>query len=807
MVKKFFTEDSLKILINTIKSLLDGKASSSHNHSISNVTNLQTTLDNKAAKADLNSHTSDTTVHITNAERANWNAAESNSIAAANSYTDDKIANLLENSTEAVDSIFELRDAMEENADAISALETIAAGHADKKHTHKVEDITDITVDAAEINYLDGVTSNVQTQLDGKSNSGHTHDDKMDKNNPTGTGSFSLNRKAYSDIGNYSFAEGYNTISSGEASHAEGTQTIASGSDSHAEGFTTEASSIASHSEGYKTIASGYASHAEGGQMNEDHSDTLPNRTLYATSYPIIGDTDIVISSSTAQGVQSHAEGTQTLAFGYSSHAEGESTNALGKYSHAEGYNSIAKGIGSHAEGQNSLASGDYSHAEGGGAGGGSGRTIAFGNYSHAEGHSTISSGEASHAEGDWTYASGLASHAEGGTFGSDGKYLSTGSTIKASEYPIIGDADITIYRTTAQGIQSHAEGTLTFAFGYSSHAEGYKSIALGDYSHAEGGFHGGPGSAPVASGNYSHAEGCATKASGYISHAEGSVTEASGEYSHAEGQSTTASGIASHAEGYDTTASGQYSHSEGKSTTASGKFQHVQGKYNIEDTTNTYAHIVGNGTSDKAPSNAHTLDWSGNAWFAGGVTATSFNGFTIGKSVPSNAVFTDTKYSAGTGISLSGTTFSNSGVRSIGTGTANGTISVNTNGKAANVAVKGLGSAAYTASTAYATSGHNHDSTYSKTTHNHDGRYLRQYGLNEININSTSGTWTVDISDASHGSVPTPWVNVTQFSSGHFWVQMAIKCDNDSNGNRAQGAVWFRNKYNGAAWSQWRQV
>lgn len=63
----------------------------------------------------------------------------------------------------------------------------------------------------------------------------------------------------------------------------------------------------------------------------------------------------------------------------------------------------------------------------------------------------------------------------------------------------------------------------------------------------------------------------------------------------------------------------------------------------------------------------------------------------------------TNTTYSAGTGISLSGTTFSNSGVRSVSTGSTNGTISVNTNGSSSNVAVKGLGSAAYTNSTAYA--------------------------------------------------------------------------------------------------------
>lgn len=55
-----------------------------------------------------------------------------------------------------------------------------------------------------------------------------------------------------------------------------------------------------------------------------------------------------------------------------------------------------------------------------------------------------------------------------------------------------------------------------------------------------------------------------------------------------------------------------------------------------------------------------------------------------------------DTTYTGSDGISLSGTTFTNSGVRSIATGTTNGTISVNTNGTSADVAVKGLGSMAY---------------------------------------------------------------------------------------------------------------
>lgn len=93
-------------------------------------------------------------------------------------------------------------------------------------------------------------------------------------------------------------------------------------------------------------------------------------------------------------------------------------------------------------------------------------------------------------------------------------------------------------------------------------------------------------------------------------------MSTASGDFSHAEGMST-ASGHASHAEGGYTTASGYASHAEGYRTTASGHNQHVQGRYNLQDTENKYAHIVGNGTED-ARSNAHTIDWDGNAWFAG---------------------------------------------------------------------------------------------------------------------------------------------------------------------------------------------
>ena len=141
------------------------------------------------------------------------------------------------------------------------------------------------------------------------------------------------------------------------------------------------------------------------------------------------------------------------------------------------------------------------------------------------------------------------------------------------------------------------------------------KNTANGKYSHAEG-------ASNSADGECSHAEGFQCSASRDCSHAEGNGTKATGFYSHAEGGFSEASGYRAHSEGEYTKAIGDDSHSEGKGTIAKFKCQHVQGRYNVEDPTSygTYAHIVGNGTDDDKRSNAHTLDWDGNAWFAGEV-------------------------------------------------------------------------------------------------------------------------------------------------------------------------------------------
>ena len=87
------------------------------------------------------------------------------------------------------------------------------------------------------------------------------------------------------------------------------------------------------------------------------------------------------------------------------------------------------------------------------------------------------------------------------------------------------------------------------------------------------------------------------------------------------------------------------------------------------------------------------------------------------------------------------------------------------------------------------------------------DIRYFRRYGLNEININITDGCWTVAISDTSHGTVPQAFVSVTQFQSENFYAQIAIKCDSDTNTERKQSGVWFRNKHGFGNWCAWTGI
>ena len=208
----------------------------------------------------------------------------------------------------------------------------------------------------------------------------------------------------------------------------------------------------------------------------------------------------------------------------------------------------------------------------------------------------------------------------EGQTFNINGTDI-----VAAANAEIFGDYE----NNKCTGQWSIVEGSTNIATGRVCHVEGANNQALNDGCHVEG-------VQCVASGYWSHAEGEMTRVTSYASHAEGSYTKmpdgstrygtASGYASHIEGGGSYAQGSCSHAEGLATTAKGNYSHSEGRYTIASSNNQHVEGCANIEDAASEYIHIAGNGDFG-APSNAHTLDWDGNAWFSGDVYVGSTSG------------------------------------------------------------------------------------------------------------------------------------------------------------------------------------
>lgn len=159
-------------------------------------------------------------------------------------------------------------------------------------------------------------------------------------------------------------------------------------------------------------------------------------------------------------------------------------------------------------------------------------------------------------------------------------------------------------------------------AFGKHSIMTGGKSQNVGKKSFTAG-------SKNIAFENNSAAFGNETFAKGKHSFAQGNRTTASGNAAMAIGQETEASGAQSFAGGLWTQAKGDYSAVLGLGTVAGGNEQFVHGRYNVEDN-GEYAHIVGNGWVDRDesgnitevyPRNAYTLDWNGNAWFAGDVT------------------------------------------------------------------------------------------------------------------------------------------------------------------------------------------
>lgn len=305
-----------------------------------------------------------------------------------------------------------------------------------------------------------------------------------------------------------------------------------------------------------------------------------------------------------ASGKYSHAEGSSTTAYGAYSHTEGQYTKANGQ-SHAEGFQTAADGSAAHAEGINTIASGSSSHAEGYGS-------KASGDSSHAEGSSTAS-GDDSHSEG-YSTANGKYSHAEG---------WSTAS----------GEASHSENRSEAIGDYSHAEGYITKAFGEYSHAQGLYTTAIYPSQNVIGAYN------TIESYEYSVSDVYEeffkrSDTNRFTKFREEPVFNSNTGLFEFQGTGTRLPNavipqfdagdiiVIDNDPLYKNSNAAWYYFID----SYVGFDRKTGYKHNIRKYTSSiisykdaaYLHVVGNGSSDTERSNAHTLDWSGNAWYAG---------------------------------------------------------------------------------------------------------------------------------------------------------------------------------------------
>lgn len=290
---------------------------------------------------------------------------------------------------------------------------------------------------------------------------------------------------------------------------------------------------------------------------------------------------------------------------------------AIGKYNYNAGENSLTVGISNEVVGENSIALGYHTKAE-------EENQLVQGRYNKpmanmahiiGNGDGTVDNSRSNAYALDWDGNGWFAGDVfVKSTDQDDAQRLATEDYVneKLSKIENVSELEadglwikpIKGYMTLGYRQDFSTVGGRSLTIGYGITASGSNTLSVGQYTKATGIDAVSFGINSEATGGNSFAQGEAAKAAGENSFAQGYGTKANGKTSHAEGQLTIADGVRSHAEGYY--------------TTAAGENQHVQGKYNIIN--NDYAHIVGNGTSSER-SNAHTLDWDGNAWFAGDVS------------------------------------------------------------------------------------------------------------------------------------------------------------------------------------------
>ena len=501
-------------------------------------------------------------------------------------------------------------------------------------------------------NGQDGVRSNAfrvtedGDVFDGK---GNKLDDKMSKTNPTGTGSFSMNRASGYSVGTKSSTLGANCAAQGSNSLATGSSTIAGGNNSFSTGVNTNASGHNSFAAGVGTEAS--ANMASFGLYNSPQTGDLfevgngLNESNKSNAMRVNGDGDIIAG-------RHFVDGNGNI-------INGDSMGANERYL-------ISTGV------QNAVPLLDLDNTDLHGMtatveqnGKTIDITIPSGLSEDTQMFGTIS-GKFSLAKGKYVIGAGE----EGTITGLDiAMYVYSGQTIIAQTttpnlsnvgfeinadttdiyYHIVVENYDTTYTTSFKFTpfvcplgaedfvtQKHAKSNLELTEEVKSipnkmdkeNPEGTGTLSMnrasntlwGDYSTTFGYDN-------TATGDMSTAEGQDTSAGGVCSHSEGYGTNAGGDYSHCEGQSSSASGDASHAQGYHDNASGQYSLASGYYSTASGYASQAIGEGALADKTNLHAvgkynspvtddlFEVGNGTTSLARSNAFRVSKTGDVY------------------------------------------------------------------------------------------------------------------------------------------------------------------------------------------------
>lgn len=232
---------------------------------------------------------------------ADPSGSAANALTNAKSYTDTKIADLINSAPTTLDTLGEIATAMEDNADVVAALEEsigtkanandLTSHTSNKSNPHGVTlSQLGVTATAAELNYVGGVTSKVQTQLNAKVPTSRTVNGKALSANIT---------LSASDVGADASGSANTALTSAKAyTDAEITEWV--GDKTVSEQIST---AIASKSDSTHTHDDRYYTESEINTKLSGKSDTSHTHSAYvnqnAFSNVVVGSTTIAADSTT----------------------------------------------------------------------------------------------------------------------------------------------------------------------------------------------------------------------------------------------------------------------------------------------------------------------------------------------------------------------------------------------------------------------------------------------------------------------------------------------------------------------------